>query len=111
VAKLPNVFGLLIVQINPNLTEEYRMSAVVDTANGIGAGDAKMESGMIRAMVRLLVAVGLGAFIILFVILPLGLRFGADNLGLSESALGARLGTAGLWPAFLWKLPCSPAQP
>ena len=85
-AKLPNLFGLLIVQINPNLTEEYRMSAVVDTANGIGAGDAKMESGMIRAMVRLLVAVGLGAFIILFVILPLGLRFGADNLGLPESA-------------------------
>jgi hypothetical protein len=60
-----------------------------------------MESGMIRAMVRLLVAVGLGAFIILFVILPLGLRFGADNLGLPESALVARLGTAGLWPAFL----------
>ena len=42
-AKLPNLFGLLIVQINPNLTEEYRMSAVVDTANGIGAGDAKMN--------------------------------------------------------------------
>jgi spermidine synthase len=77
------------------------MSAVVDTANGIGAGDAEMESGMIRAMVRLLVAVGFGAFIILFVILPLGLRFEADNLRLPESALVARLGTAGLWPAFL----------
>ena len=54
---------------------------------------------MIRAMVRLLMAVGFGAFIVLFALFPLGLRFGVDSLGWPESALMARLG--GLWPALL----------
>jgi hypothetical protein len=72
-----------------------------ETANAIAATDVKSESGMIRAMVRLLAAVGCGAFVILLVILPLGLRFGAENLGLPETTLPARLATAGLWPAFL----------
>lgn len=51
------------------------------------ANGAKIESGMIRAMVRLLVLVGCGAFVILLVLLPLSLR----------------LGTPGLWPAFLFE--------
>ena len=54
---------------------------------------------MIPAMVRLLVAVGFGAFIVLFVFLPLRLRFGVDSLGWPENAMMARLG--GLWPAVL----------
>ena len=54
---------------------------------------------MIPAMVRLLVAVGFGAFIVLFVFLPLRLRFGVDSLGWPENAIMARLG--GLWPAVL----------
>jgi spermidine synthase len=66
---------------------------------GNRAATAKVKSPMIRAMVRLLVAVGSGAFIVLFALFPLGLRFGADSLGWPESALTARLG--GLWPAFL----------
>ena len=69
----------------------------VDTANVVDTDAGKVQSGMIRAMVRLLVAVGCGAFIILFVVLPLGLQFGADNLRLPESALVSWLGTAGLW--------------
>jgi hypothetical protein len=56
------------------------MSAV-NPANAID-NRATVESGMITAMVRLLVAVGFGAFTILFVILPLGLQFGVHNLGL-----------------------------
>ena len=67
------------------------MSAV-DTAKAIDTNRARVESGMIPAMVRLLVAVGFGAFTILFVILPLGLQFGVHNLGLPESALVGRLG-------------------
>ena len=59
------------------------------TAGVVGADDAKAESGMIRAMVRLLVTIGFPAFVILFVILPLGLA-SPDN------PLAARLGTAGL---------------
>src|ERR1041385_3604761 len=59
------------------------------------------DSGMIPAMVRLLVIVGCGAFVILLVFLPLGLRYGAENLGMPESTLAARLASAGLWPAFL----------
>ena len=54
---------------------------------------------MIPAMVRLLVAVGFGAFIVLFVFLPLRLLFGVDSLGWPENAMMARLG--GLWPAVL----------
>jgi spermidine synthase len=75
--------------------------SVADTPTIASADDVKVDSGMIRAMVRLLVVVGLAGFIILFVILPLGLRFGALNLGLPETTLAARLGMAGLWPAFL----------
>jgi spermidine synthase len=75
--------------------------SVADTSNIVSADGVRIESGMLRAMVRLLVAVGLGAFVILFVILPLSLRFGAENLGLPDTTLAARLATAGLWPAFL----------
>jgi spermidine synthase len=73
----------------------------LDTPNVIGAEDAGSESGMIRAMVRLLVIVGCAAFIILFVIVPLGFRFSAFSLGLPDMPLLQRLGTAGVWPAFL----------
>jgi spermidine synthase len=72
-----------------------------DTANGVADDGVATDSAMIRAMVRLLVIVGCGAFVILLVILPMGLRYGAENLGLPESTLVARLGTAGLWPSFL----------
>jgi spermidine synthase len=75
-----------------------------DAANGLAGNGVETESGMIRAMVRLLVAVGCGAFVILFVILPLSLRFGAENLGENfglPGTLFGRLGAAGLWPAFL----------
>jgi spermidine synthase len=72
-----------------------------ETADVAATNGAQTESGMIRALVRLLVLVGFGAFLILLVILPLGLRYGAENLGLPESALAARLAAAGLWPAFL----------
>jgi len=77
------------------------MSAV-DTAGVVGVDDVKMDSGMTRAMVRLLVIIGCGIFVILLVILPLSLKFGASQLGLpEESTLAARLATTGLWPAFL----------
>jgi hypothetical protein len=56
---------------------------------------------MIPAMVRLLVAVGFGAFIVLFVFLPLDLRFGVDVPAWPESALMARLG--GVWPAVVFE--------
>lgn len=59
----------------------------------------KAKPQVIRAMVRLLVAAGFGAFIVLFALFPLGLRVGGDGLGWPESALMARLG--GLWPAIL----------
>jgi hypothetical protein len=72
------------------------------TADAVAAGNgAQAESGMIRALVRLLVLVGFGAFLILLVILPLGLRYGAENVGLPGSALAARLAATGLWRAFL----------
>jgi spermidine synthase len=67
------------------------------TGNQVAA--VRAQSRMIRAMVRLLLAVGFGAFIVLFALFPLGLRFGVDNLGWPESALMAWLG--GLWPALL----------
>ena len=53
----------------------------------VAGDDVKTESGMIRAMVRLLVAVGFGAFIVLFVILPLSLRSSAGDPGFSLGAL------------------------
>jgi spermidine synthase len=63
------------------------------------AATVRTKSRMIPAMVRLLVAVGFGAFIVLFALFPLGLRFGVDRPGWPESALMAWLG--GLWPAAL----------
>jgi spermidine synthase len=72
-----------------------------DTAEVAAANGAAIESGMIRALVRLLVIVGFAAFLILLVILPLDLRYGAENLGLPATTLAARLAAAGLWPAFL----------
>ena len=75
------------------------------TARVVG-DDVKNESGMIRAMICLLVAVGFGAFIVLVVILPLSLRSGAGNPGYSLSALvleGALLGAAAViatWALF-----------
>src|ERR1700719_3564862 len=65
----------------------------------VAGDDVKTESGMIRAMIRLLAAVGFGAFIVLFVILPLSLRSGAGNPGYSLGALvleGTLLGAAAL---------------
>ena len=76
------------------------MSAA-DTANVVGADAVGTESGMIRAMVRLLVVVGCGAFIVLFIIVPLGFRYGPYNLGLPDTTLAARLAVTGLWPTFL----------
>jgi spermidine synthase len=72
-----------------------------DTANGVAENAVATDSTMIRAMVRLLVIVGCGAFVILLVFLPLGLRYGAENLGMPESTLATRLAAAHLWPAFL----------
>jgi hypothetical protein len=74
------------------------MSAV-DTPNIITAEgvDVRTRSGMLRAMVRLLVVVGFG----IFIILPLGLRFSSYNLGLPGTNWVVRLETAGLWRAFL----------
>jgi hypothetical protein len=61
------------------------------------ADDVNLETGMTRAMLRLLLAVGCGAFFILFVILPFGLRLGADDSSWSARVLVNALGTAGLW--------------
>ena len=75
-----------------------------DAADVVAAQGVESDSGMIRAMVRLLVLVGLGAFVILLVLLPLGLRFGHENLGENLGLPGTlfdKLGNAGLWPAFL----------
>jgi spermidine synthase len=66
---------------------------------GYRAATVKAKSSMIRAMVRLLVAVGCGAFTVLFALFPLGLRFGVDTPGWPESALRAGLG--GVWPALV----------
>jgi spermidine synthase len=69
--------------------------------NGKSGWGRKGEIRMIPAMVRLLVAVGFGAFIVLFVFLPLDLRFGVDVPAWPESALMARLG--GVWPAVVFE--------
>src|SRR5262249_38087993 len=61
------------------------------------ADDVNLETGMTRAMLRLLLAVGCGAFFILFVILPLALLRGADVSSWPASVLVNALGTAGLW--------------
>lgn len=74
-----------------------------DTRNIITAEDvdARTQLGMLRAMVRLLMVVGLGIFIILF-ILPLGYRFRAEILRFpSGTGWAVMLGTAGLWRAVL----------
>src|ERR1700735_1951611 len=77
------------------------MGAAADTAdivgrndietNHIGGNEAKTDSGMIRAMVRLLGALGFGAFLILGVILSLGLGSGTGGLQLPDSALASLL--------------------
>src|SRR6516164_8664149 len=61
------------------------------------ADDVNLETGMTRAMLRQLLAVGCGAFFILFVILPFGLRLGADVSSWPASVLVNALGTAGPW--------------
>jgi len=78
----------------------------IDAAKTV-ADDAKAESGTIRAMVRLLTAVGFGAMITLFVIFALGLRSGADNAEAQQGALswfegGVIIGAAliGSWALF-----------
>jgi hypothetical protein len=53
---------------------------------GSADDDVKLETGMTRAMLRLLLAVGCGAFLFLFVILPFGLRLGANDPGWPASA-------------------------
>jgi hypothetical protein len=73
--------------------------SAADSANAVTVSDVKLESAMMPAMTRLLVAVGFGAFVVLFVALPLDLRFRADPLPWPESALATWLG--GLWPAVL----------
>jgi hypothetical protein len=69
------------------------MSAV-NGANVTDSNGVHVESGMIRAMVRMLVAVGLAAFTVLFIILPSGLF---DNFGSPESAFAARLRMEESW--------------
>src|SRR5262245_11142160 len=61
------------------------------------ADDVNLETGMTRAMLRLLLAVGCGAFFILFVILPFALRLGVDDTSWPASVLVNALGTVGLW--------------
>jgi spermidine synthase len=75
------------------------MSAA-DTPNIITAErvDSGTQSGMLRAMIRLLIAVGFGIIIILF-ILPFALLFRTENLGLPPGTdWVVRLG---MWRAFL----------
>jgi len=65
------------------------------------AGDAKTESkpesSMIGAMVRLLVAIGFAAFVVLMVILPLGLRSGAGSDVLPKAALLSAVAFIATW--------------
>ena len=56
-------------------------------ARGVVANDAEKDSGMIRAMLRLLVAVGCGAFVILGVIVPLSVRHSASDPAFSATSL------------------------
>ena len=56
-------------------------------ARGVVANDAEKDFGMIRAMLRLLVAVGCGAFVILGVIVPLSLRHNASDPTFSATSL------------------------
>jgi hypothetical protein len=75
------------------------MSAA-DTPNIITAErvDARTQSGMLRAIIRLLIVVGFGIIIILF-ILPFALLFRTENLGLPPGTdWVVRLG---MWRAFL----------
>jgi spermidine synthase len=51
------------------------------------AGDTKVESGTIRAMVRSLAAVGFGAMIALFVIFALAIQSGTDDAASQQSTL------------------------
>jgi hypothetical protein len=68
--------------------------STAEAANVAGAGVSNAESGMMAGFVRLLTAVGLGAFIILFVVLPLGLQFGVGHREEQQSTLMAWLVTA-----------------
>src|SRR5437870_5529187 len=67
------------------------------SARGDSPDDVNLETGMTRAMLRLLLAVGCGAFFILFAILPFGLRLGGDHTSWPASVLVNALGTVGLW--------------
>src|SRR5262249_54042863 len=93
-------YGLVIVSNDVAYGGHLAMTAA-ETTDVAAANGAQIQSSMIRAMVRLLVLVGCGAFVILLVILPLGLRFGDENLGENPGTLFERLAAAGLWPAFL----------
>jgi hypothetical protein len=68
--------------------------STAEAANVAGAGVSNAESGMMEGFVRPLTAVGLGAFIILFVVLPLGLQFGVGHREEQQSTLMAWLVTA-----------------
>jgi SAM-dependent methyltransferase len=71
------------------------------------ADDTEVESGTIRALVRLLAVVGFGAMITLFVIFALGIQSRPDDWGLPQGALtlikgaavigAALIGTSGLF--------------
>src|SRR5262249_11495122 len=65
------------------------------------ADDVNLETGMTRAMLRMLLAVGCGAFFILFVIIPFSLRVGADDTGLwLEGALLCGAAVLATWGLF-----------
>ena len=74
------------------------MSAV-NGANVTDSNGVHVESGMIRSMVRMLAAIGLAAFTVLFIILPSGLF---DNFGSPESAFAARLRMGGSWQSVIF---------
>jgi Spermine/spermidine synthase domain len=73
--------------------------------NAAGTVDVKDESGLMRAMLRLLVAIGFGAFIVLIVVVPLRMRYGAAHADVSVNAAileGVLLGAVAL--AATWAL-------
>jgi SAM-dependent methyltransferase len=67
--------------------------------NAAGAVRIKDESGLMRALLRLLVAIGFGAFVVLIVIVPLSLRYGSGHADGSTNAAileGVLLGAVAL---------------
>ena len=72
-----------------------------DTAKMIVADGTEVESGTIRAMVRLLAVVGFGAMITLFAIFALGVQFRSDNSGLPQGALTLLAGAAVIGAALI----------